>query len=56
MCIERYWSLAREGVILSHSLWRNEASIARWRTEHGECFESVTEINSSLLIAEVASE
>lgn len=30
--IERYKSLSRPGVILSHSLWRDEASIARWRT------------------------
>jgi len=30
--IERYKSLSRPGVILSHSLWRDEASITRWRT------------------------
>jgi len=30
--IERYKSLTRPGVILSHSLWRDEASIARWRS------------------------
>lgn len=121
--IERYRSLSREGVVLSHSLWRDEASIARWRTEkhhhqsqaagrykhfkdyririshalvhydeegeqhqwstagmyaenasadaryltiirakaqpnteYGECFESVTEANSFISIAEVASE
>ncbi len=32
MFIERFKSLARPGVILSHSLWRDEASISRWRT------------------------
>lgn len=30
--IERFKSMARPDVILSHSLWRDEASIARWRT------------------------
>lgn len=30
--IERFKSLANPKVILSHSLWRDEASIARWRT------------------------
>ena len=30
--IERFKSLARPKVILSHSLWQDEASIARWRT------------------------
>ena len=30
--IERFKSLTRPNVILSHSLWRDEASIARWRT------------------------
>jgi heme-degrading monooxygenase HmoA len=30
--IERFKSLTRANVILSHSLWRDEASIARWRT------------------------
>lgn len=30
--IERFKSESRPGVILSHSLWRDEASIARWRT------------------------
>ena len=31
--IERFKSLSRPNVILSHSLWRDEASIARWRTD-----------------------
>ena len=31
--IERYRSLSRPGVILSHSLWRDEAAITRWRTD-----------------------
>ena len=31
--IERFKSLSRPKVILSHSLWRDEASIARWRTD-----------------------
>lgn len=31
--IERFKALARPGVILSHSLWRDEASIAKWRTD-----------------------
>jgi len=31
--IERFKSLSRPRVILSHSLWRDEASIARWRTD-----------------------
>jgi heme-degrading monooxygenase HmoA len=30
--IERYRSLARPQTILSHSLWRDEASLAAWRT------------------------
>lgn len=30
--IERFKSLTRPKVILSHSLWRDEASIAKWRT------------------------
>jgi heme-degrading monooxygenase HmoA len=30
--IERYRSLSRPGTILSHSLWRDEASLAAWRT------------------------
>ncbi|MFL4994745.1 MAG: antibiotic biosynthesis monooxygenase family protein, partial [Microvirga sp.] len=30
--IDRYESLSRPGVILSHSLWRDEASLARWRS------------------------
>jgi len=29
--IQRYKSLSRPNLILSHSLWRNEASIAQWR-------------------------
>ena len=31
--IERYKSQSRPNLILSHSLWRDEASIARWRTD-----------------------
>ena len=31
--IERFKSQSRPNVILSHSLWRDEASIARWRTD-----------------------
>ena len=30
--IDRYRSLTRPGTILSHSLWRDEASMAAWRT------------------------
>jgi len=30
--IDRFRSLSRPGVILSHSLWRDEASLAKWRT------------------------
>ena len=30
--IDRYESLSRPGLILSHSLWRDEASLARWRS------------------------
>ena len=30
--IDRYQSLARDGVILSHSLWQDEAALSRWRT------------------------
>ena len=30
--IDRFKSLTRPGVILSHSLWRDEASLAKWRT------------------------
>jgi heme-degrading monooxygenase HmoA len=30
--IDRYRSLSRPGTILSHSLWRDEASMAAWRT------------------------
>lgn len=31
--IDRFKSLSRPGVILSHSHWRDEAAIARWRTD-----------------------
>jgi len=31
--IQRYKSLSRPGVILSHQLWRDEASIIRWRSD-----------------------
>ena len=31
--IDRYESLSRPGLILSHSLWRDEASLARWRSD-----------------------
>ncbi len=31
--IERFKSMTRPGVILSHSLWRDEAAIAKWRTD-----------------------
>lgn len=30
--IDRFKSLSRPGVILSHSWWRDEASLAKWRT------------------------
>ncbi|MCR9215006.1 MAG: antibiotic biosynthesis monooxygenase [Proteobacteria bacterium] len=30
--IDRFKSVSRSGVILSHSLWQDEAAIARWRT------------------------
>ncbi len=30
--IDRYESLSRPGLILSHSLWRDEANLARWRS------------------------
>lgn len=32
--IDRYRSLLRPGIILSHSLWRDEAALAAWRS-HG---------------------
>ena len=31
--IDRYKSLARPGTILSHSLWRDEASLVKWRND-----------------------
>jgi len=31
--IERFRSLSRPGVILSHSHWRDEASLSRWRSD-----------------------
>ena len=31
--IDRFKSLVRPGLILSHSLWKDEASLARWRTD-----------------------
>jgi len=31
--IDRFKSLSRAGVILSHSLWIDEAAIAKWRTD-----------------------
>ncbi len=31
--IDRFKSLVRPGVILSHSMWRDEASLAKWRTD-----------------------
>lgn len=30
--LDRYQSLTRPGVLLSHQLWSDEASLARWRT------------------------
>ncbi|HEY4373290.1 MAG TPA: antibiotic biosynthesis monooxygenase [Burkholderiales bacterium] len=33
--IDRYKSLAREGVVLSHSIWRDEAALTAWRTHEG---------------------
>lgn len=39
--IERFKSMTHPKVILSHSLWRDEASIARWRT-NGEHHKSQT--------------
>ena len=39
--IERFKSLTRPNVVLSHSLWRDEASIARWRTDR-EHYKSQT--------------
>lgn len=32
MFIDRFKSMERPGVILSHSLWQDEASLAKWRT------------------------
>ena len=31
--IDRFRSLERSGLILSHSLWKDEASLARWRVD-----------------------
>ena len=31
--IDRYKSLARPGTILSHSLWKDEASLVKWRND-----------------------
>ena len=31
--IDRFKSTSRPGVILSHSMWRDEASLAKWRTD-----------------------
>ncbi len=31
--IDRFKSMSRPGVILSHSLWKDEASLAKWRTD-----------------------
>ena len=31
--IDRFKSLARPGLILSHSLWKDEASLAKWRVD-----------------------
>lgn len=39
--LERFKSLSRANVILSHSLWRDESSIARWRAD-GEHHKSQT--------------
>ena len=33
--IDRYKSLAREGVVLSHSIWRDEAALTAWRVHEG---------------------
>ncbi len=35
MVIDRYKSLAREGVVLSHSIWRDEAALTAWRVHQG---------------------
>lgn len=33
--IDRYKSLKREGVVLSHSIWRDEAALTAWRVHEG---------------------
>jgi heme-degrading monooxygenase HmoA len=35
LSIDRYQSLSREGVILSHSIWRDEAALTAWRVHEG---------------------
>ena len=35
IAIDRYRSLAREGVVLSHSIWRDEAALTAWRVHAG---------------------
>jgi heme-degrading monooxygenase HmoA len=35
IAIDRYKSLKRDGVVLSHSIWRDEAALTAWRVHEG---------------------
>ncbi|MBU6285475.1 MAG: antibiotic biosynthesis monooxygenase [Proteobacteria bacterium] len=48
--IDRFQSLSRPAVYLSHSLWRDEAAIARWRSFEPH-FSAQVEARESILVA-----
>jgi heme-degrading monooxygenase HmoA len=59
--IDRYKSLAREGVVLSHSIWRDEAALTAWRVHEGhhkaqDAGRNVVFADYRLRIAEVLRE
>lgn len=59
--IDRYKSLAREGVVLSHSIWRDEAALTAWRVQENhhkaqEAGRSAIFSDYRLRIAEVIRE
>ncbi|MDB5803299.1 MAG: hypothetical protein JWN73_621 [Betaproteobacteria bacterium] len=59
--IDRYKSLARDGVVLSHSIWRDEAALTAWRVHEGhhkaqDAGRNVVFADYRLRIAEVLRE
>ena len=59
--IDRYKSLARDGVVLSHSIWRDEAALTAWRVQENhhraqEAGRNAIFLDYRLRIAEVVRE